>query len=126
MVLSMSNENCLIYPTVDLFVYDLAEGIGQNENKISQNREEFWQKIYGDKISASQLEQLKQAEAETGDYIELLGDKKVVKFDSSLEGYAYPVKIGDTYATQFHLSGKIEPEDKKFAPEEIDRLGWQK
>jgi hypothetical protein len=126
MVLSMSNENCLIYPTVDLFVYDLAEGIGQNENKISQNREEFWQKIYGDQISASQLEKLKQAEAGTGDYIELLGDKKVVKFESSLEGYAYPVKIGDTYAAQFDLSGKIEPEDKKFATEEIDRLGWQK
>jgi len=122
----MSNENCLIYPTVDLFVYDLAEGIGQNENKISQNREEFWQKIYGDQISASQLEQLKQAEAGTGDYIELLGDKKVVKFESSLEGYAYPVKIGDTYAALFDLSGKIEPDDKKFAPQEIDRLGWQK
>jgi len=122
----MSNENLLIYPTVDLFVYDLAEGIGQNENKISENRQNFWQKIYGDKISASQLEQLKQAEAGTGDYIELLGDEKVVKFDSSLEGYAYPVKIGDTYAAQFDLSGKIEPDDKKFAPEEIDRLGWQK
>jgi hypothetical protein len=126
MVLSMSNENLLIYPTVDLFVYDLAEGMGQNENKISQNRELFWQKIYGDKITASQLEKLKQAEAGTGDYIELLGDQKVVKFESSLEGYAYPVKIGDTYAALFDLSGKIEPDDKKFAPEQIDRLGWQK
>ncbi len=122
----MSNENLLIYPTVDLFVYDLAEGMGQNENKISQNRELFWQKIYGDKITASQLEKLKQAEAGTGDYIELLGDQKVVKFESSLEGYAYPVKIGDTYAALFDLSGKIEPDDKKFAPEQIDRLGWQK
>ena len=48
----MSNENWLIYPTVDLFVYDLADGIGQNEDKISQNRELFLQKIYGDNISA--------------------------------------------------------------------------
>jgi len=123
----MSNENLLIYPTVDLFVYDLAEGIGQNENKISQNREQFWQKIYGDKISASQLEKLKQAEAGTGDYIKLLGDPPEVKFESSLDGYAYPVKIGDTYVAQFDLSGKIEPdEDKRFAPKEIDCLGWQK
>jgi hypothetical protein len=123
----MSNENWLIYPTVDLFIYDLADGIGQNENKISQNRELFWQKIYGDQISASQLEKLKEAEAGTGDYIELLvGDTKVVKFESSLDGYAYPVKIGDTYAALFDLSGKIEPDDKKFAPEQIDRLGWQK
>lgn len=122
----MSNENWLIYPTVDLFVYDLADGIGQNENKISQNRQNFWQKIYGDKISASQLEQLKQAETATADYIELLGKNNLAKFESPLDGYAYPVKIGDTYAVQFDLSGKIGPEDKKFAPEEIDRLGWQK
>ncbi|MEG3849778.1 hypothetical protein QT971_21660 [Microcoleus sp. herbarium19] len=119
----MSNENWLIYPTVDLFVYDLADGIGQNEDKISQNRAQFWQKIPGDK----DLEQLKQAETETAEYIELLGDKKFAAFESPLDGYAYPVKIGDTYAAQFDLSGKIEPdEDKKFAPKEIDCLEWLK
>lgn len=123
----MSNENWLIYPTVDLFIYDLADGIGQNEDKISQNRQQFWQKIYGDKISAPQLEKLKQAETETADYIELLGNPKIAKFESPLDGYAYPVKIGDTYAAQFDLSGKIEPdEDKKFAPKEIECLEWLK
>lgn len=123
----MSNENWLIYPTVDLFVYDLAEGIGQNEDKISQNREQFWQKIYGDKISAPQLEKLKQAETETADYIELLGDKQKENFEPPLDGYSYPVKIGDTYAAQFDLSGKIEPdENKRFAPKEIDCLEWLK
>jgi acetolactate synthase small subunit len=120
----MSNENWLIYPTVDLFVYDLADGIGQNEDKISQNRAQFWQKIYGDKTE-SQLESLKQAESETAEYIELLGDKKFAAFESPLDGYAYPVKIGDTYAAQFDLSGKREPDaDKKFAPKEIDCLEW--
>jgi len=122
----MSNENLLIYPTVGLFVYDLAQGIGQTEDKIDQNHQQFWQKIYGDKISAPQLEQLKQAETETADYIKLLGNEKIVPFESTLDGYCYPVKIGDTYAVLFDLSGKIEPDDKKFAPEEIDRLGWQK
>ncbi|NJL69156.1 MAG: hypothetical protein HC894_25500 [Microcoleus sp. SM1_3_4] len=104
----MSNENWPIYPTVDLFVYDLAEGFGENENKISQNRQNFWQKIYGDKLSAQQLEKLKQAEAETADYIELLGKQLIEKFESPLDGYAYPVKIGDTYAAQFDLSGDSE------------------
>jgi acetolactate synthase small subunit len=123
----MSNENWLIYPTVDLFVYDLADGIGQNDDKISQNRVQFWQKIYGDKISESQLENLKQAETETAEYIELLGDKKFAAFESPLDGYAYPVKIGDTYAAQFDLSGKREPDaDKRFAPKEIDDLEWLK
>jgi acetolactate synthase small subunit len=123
----MSNENWLIYPTVDLFVYDLADGIGQNEDKISQNRQQFWQKIYGDKISAPQLAKLKQAETETAEYIELLGDKKFAAFESPLDGYAYPVKIGDTYAAQFDLSGKIESDQENtFKPKEIDCLEWLK
>lgn len=123
----MSKENWLIYPTVDLFVYDLADGIGQNEDKISQNRAQFWQKIHGDKISAPQLEQLKQAETETAEYIELLGDKKFAAFESPLDGYVYPVKIGDTYAAQFDLSGKIESDkEKTFEPKEIDCLEWLK
>ncbi|MCC3512190.1 MAG: hypothetical protein JGK29_25070, partial [Microcoleus sp. PH2017_17_BER_D_A] len=119
----MTNENWLIYPTVDLFVYDLADGIGQSEDKISQNRQQFWQKIYGDKLSQPQQTQIEQAETEIGDYIDLLGNQKVVAFESPLDGYAYPVKFGDTYAVQFDLSGKIEPDsDKKFAPKEIDCL----
>ncbi|MCC3593201.1 hypothetical protein [Microcoleus sp. PH2017_28_MFU_U_A] len=123
----MSKENWLIYPTVDLFVYDLADGIGQNEDKISQNRQQFWQKIYGDKISAPQLAKLKQAETETAEYIELLGDKKFAAFESPLDGYAYPVKIGDTYAAQFDLSGKIESDkENTFKPKEIDCLEWLK
>ncbi|MCC3454251.1 hypothetical protein [Microcoleus sp. PH2017_08_TRC_O_A] len=123
----MSKENWLIYPTVDLFVYDLADGIGQNEDKISQNRAQFWQKIYGDKISAPQLAKLKQAETETAEYIELLGDKKLAAFESPLDGYAYPVKIGDTYAAQFDLSGKIESDkENTFKPKEIDCLEWLK
>ena len=123
----MTNENWLIYPTVDLFVYDLADGIGQTEDKISQNRQQFWQKIYGEKLSPPQQAQIQQAETEIGDYIDLLGDKKVAVFASPLDGYAYPVKFGDTYAVQFDLSGKIEPDtDKKFAPKEIDCLEWLK
>ncbi|MEG4320945.1 MULTISPECIES: hypothetical protein [unclassified Microcoleus] len=124
----MTNENLLIYPTVDLFVYDLADGIGQTEDKISQNRQQFWQKIYGEKLSQPQQTQIEQAETEIGDYIDLLlGDQKVAPFESPLDGYAYPVKFGDTYAVQFDLSGKIEPDtDKKFAAKEIDCLEWLK
>jgi hypothetical protein len=118
----MSKENWLIYPTVDLFVYDLADGIGQNEEKISQNREQFWQKIY-----APQLAKPKQAETETAEYIELLGDQKIAAFEYPLDGYAYPVKIGDTYAAQFDLSGKIESDkENTFKPKEIDCLEWLK
>jgi hypothetical protein len=119
----MSNENKLIYPTVDLFVYDLAPGMGQDEQKISENRQGFGKKIYGEKILAAQLEQLKQAETETGDYIELLGgDTKQENFESNLDGYCYPVKLNDTYGALFNFSGVKVDEYNKLTPKEIDCL----
>ena len=103
-------------------MYDLAQGMGQDEDKISENRQGFGKKLYGEKIHAAQLEQLKQAETETGDYIELLGDKQVEKFESNLDGYSYPVKLNDTYAALFNFSGVEVDEDNKFKPKEIDCL----
>ncbi|MBE9123729.1 hypothetical protein IQ269_23730 [Tychonema sp. LEGE 07199] len=58
-----------------------------------------------------------------------MGDTKtkLAAFESPLDGYAYPVKIGDTYAAQFDLSGKIESDkEKTFEPKKIDCLEWLK
>ncbi|MDJ1172282.1 hypothetical protein PMG71_22900 [Roseofilum sp. BLCC_M154] len=35
----------LIYPTLNLFVYDLLHGLGSDENQVRQNRLDFWRKI---------------------------------------------------------------------------------
>ena len=53
----MNNKNSLIYPTIDLFLYDLKAGLGQDEEQIQSNREQFWQKIYnGNQLNSHLLE----------------------------------------------------------------------
>jgi hypothetical protein len=37
--------NQLIYPTLDLFLYDLRDGLGETETQINQNRVNFRKKL---------------------------------------------------------------------------------
>lgn len=116
----MSDNNQLIYPTVDLFLYDLADGLGESETTIEGNRRKFWQKIYGENLDSGKLETLKQIESTPSDYIELLGTGQ--DFTDDWDGYYYAVKIGDTYALQVDCSGKILPDPQKFLPQDISKL----
>lgn len=108
----MTDQNSLIYPTVDLFLYDLRDGLGQDEEKINLNRKQFWEKIYGTNLEHQRLEDLKQAEKESADYIELLGSDRFEYFEKPLNGYFYPVQMGDTYALQVDCSGDDDPISK--------------
>jgi len=54
-------------------------------------------------------------------YVNILTHRKSFRIALDRENH-----LGLLYAVQFDLSGKIGPEDTKSAPEEIDRLGWQK
>lgn len=38
----------IIYPSINLFLYDLREGFGQDDRKVAQNRRSFVRKLYGD------------------------------------------------------------------------------
>ena len=58
----MTNSTDLIYPTIDLFLYDLKAGLGEEDPKTDENRRQFWQKIYGAQLTNNHLEQFKQAE----------------------------------------------------------------
>lgn len=117
----MTEPNTLIYPTIDLFLYDLAEGLGQSDKAIAQYRKNFWRRIYGDKLTNVQLETFTQAELELSDYIELLGAgaNSSKAFEPPLDGYYYPVKLGDTYALQVDCSSDIDDPALKFAPRDI-------
>ena len=117
----MTEPNTLIYPTIDLFLYDLAEGIGQCDSAIAQNRENFWRRIYGDKLINTQLETATQAELELSDYIELLGTKPkpYQEFAAPLNGFYYPVKLGDTYALQVDCSSDLDDKTLASTPHDI-------
>ncbi|HEY9799620.1 MAG TPA: hypothetical protein V6D25_04620 [Leptolyngbyaceae cyanobacterium] len=117
----MNQQYQLIYPTLDLFLYDLKEGLGQDDAKIKENRQLFWQKVYGDKLDNKKLEHLAKAEADSSDYIQLLGNKQAEIFPDPLNGYYYPVQLGDTYALQVECTANYIT-DYKDLPQSIDCL----
>jgi hypothetical protein len=111
------NQSQLIYPTLDLFLYDLAQGIGQSESEINQNQNRFWQRIYGEKITEKDLTEFQTRENTLSSYIELLDTQRIEHFKHPLDGFYYPVKLGDTYALQIDYSGKRNDSEWDNLPE---------
>jgi len=110
----------LIYPTLDLYVYDLRESLGETEKEIDKNREKFQAKIAvpgqtQDRLSKS-LESLnKRDRLPETEYVELLENKRL-SFETQvitkeknypLKGYYYPVRMNDTYGLLIDCS--VEP-----------------
>lgn len=110
----MPEETTLIYPTLELFLYDIREGLGQHTQRIDDNRKHFWQRIYSELQNNSStkefqdetfIDKLKESEKSEANFIELLGADIVKHFERPLEGYYHPVLIGDTYALRVNCSG---------------------
>ena len=113
-------NNLLIYPTIDLFVYQLAEGLGQSDSDIAENRRNLWEKIYGHKLDEQQLKEFQQREVETSDYIPLLKTDTEKLFPEPQDGFYNPVKIGDTYSLQINCSSDKSENFGPLAPHEIN------
>lgn len=103
--------NNLIYPTINLFIYDLRNGLGQSSKEIKENRQIFESKL-PEKIRESLFDFDTDLESE---YTELLGNKRekkqkpIKEFDSICgiyEGYYYPVRLGDNYGLLIDCSVK--------------------
>lgn len=108
----MNNNLQLIYPTLDIFLYDLGDGLGQSEPKINENRLKFWQKIYP-RLTQEELKPFAEAESLATDGLNLLQTKnRIQAFESPYDGYYYPVKHGDTYVLQINYSGEGRADTK--------------
>ncbi len=115
----MNNNLQLIYPTLDIFLYDLGDGLGQSETKINENRLKFWQKIYP-RLTQEELQPFAEAETLASDGLELLQKKPAIQaFESPYDGYYYPVKLGDTYALQIDCSGEQRTNSQTSQPLEV-------
>ena len=103
----MTQQPTITYPTIDLFLYDLREGLGQDAENVNENRKQFWKKIYPN-LDEKQLEELaeksEKLEKAEADYVELLTPQKQEKFQPNLEGYYWALQLGDTYALQLDCS----------------------
>ncbi len=111
--------NKIIYPTLRLFLYDLRDGLGQNESEIAQMQENFKLKI-PKKIRYLIDENNKSFDA---DYVELLGKKRIERFydkQQDYEGYYYPVRLHDTYGLLLDCSASSR--NKLYKPNYYKKL----
>ncbi len=88
----------IINPTIDLFLYDLRNSLGDDEKDIEEKRQYFYQKFHPtvqEKLKRDGKENNKGIEVE---YIHLLKSTHAFFPNSSREdGYYYPVRLGDSY-----------------------------
>lgn len=103
--------NEIIYPTIDLFLYDLRNSLGESQDEINRNRA-YFQKKLPESVHLSLFQKDSYFEDE---YIELL--TKPNFFETSdepypLQGYYYPVRLGDTYGLLLDCSvnNQTEPQ----------------
>jgi hypothetical protein len=115
----MSNSNFLIYPNLDLFTYYLANGLGQDDKEVYSNYQSFC-RLFG---NLECLKNFDDIESENSDYIELLdGEKGYQPLPDNLDGFYYPVKLGDSYALQINCAGKWGEPEQRYIPQTINAL----
>ena len=110
----MSNPTNIIFPTLDLFLYDLKDGLGEDDEVIDDRCKTFCKRIFGDldeKAFNQKYAQLKQYLYSEADGVDLL-ETRFRKFDSPFDGYYYPRQFGDTYALLVDYSGKLDAKGK--------------
>ncbi|MEH1951908.1 MAG: hypothetical protein V7K77_33895 [Nostoc sp.] len=84
----------IIYPTIDLFLYDLKYSLGDTPEEIKQNQQSFYNKI--PEYIRPLLENGQDLQSE---YVHLLKDvyAPTKHHNEEYEGYLYPVLLGDSY-----------------------------
>jgi len=109
----------LIYPTVDLFLYDLRDGLGQSDEKITENRQNFWRKIDPTVINPSATN-----ENPDKDFVKLHSQR----FPEPLDGMYFALQIGDTYFLQVDASEVVSPKEPtlKDKPRPLEQLALLK
>ena len=106
--------NRIIYPTVDVFLYDLRDGLGDNPEEVEQHWQTFKQKL-----PQSFHDLLNFSSGFESDYEELLTGQ-FGHFGSESQGYKgfyYPVRMSDMYGLLLDCS----PADS-VTPQPVDCL----
>lgn len=105
--------NALVYPTLDLFLYDLKEALNITDEATQKNQEIFTKKL---PPNVSIVDPNSESE-----YLELL-PKKTEDFETDkVNGYYYPVRLNDVYGLQIDCSVNNQTE-----PQTVEYFGFLK
>ncbi|NET60974.1 MAG: hypothetical protein F6K47_34045 [Symploca sp. SIO2E6] len=104
--------NNIIYPTLDLFLYDLRNTLGEGQDELETTRDLFQKKLPEDIHEVL----FQKDTVFEDDYLELL-PKKIKSFQTNsepypLQGYYYPVRLNDLYGLLLDCSvnNQTEPQ----------------
>lgn len=103
----------IVYPTIDLFIYDLRYSLGDTPEEIEQNKKNFFNKFSDYVDSSLFIENTQDFESE---YVYLLKNVQApIKPHHHYEGYFYPVLLGDTYGLLIDcaVKNKVEAQPAK-------------
>jgi hypothetical protein len=103
----------LVYPTLDLFLYDLKEALNTTDEATRKNQEIFTEKL-------PQSVKIIDSDSEV-EYLELLTQKREEFETDKIEGYYYPVRLNDVYGLQIDGSVKNQTE-----PQPVECFGFLK
>jgi hypothetical protein len=120
----------LIYPTINFIQYNLREGLGNSESDMLARSRSFYYKFLLD-LTEEDLSKYRQREQDDREFNQLLYTD-ITSFpyqllQKPLDGFYYPVQLGDTYALQLNYSGKFvggkptrQPQDYHTAVSNLD------
>ena len=108
----------LIYPTVDVFIYDLRKTLLDTDTQIQARRERFLQKAYQGEILKQKITELAQSENDNTDYLELIRET----FERDLDGYYYALQFSDGYSLQVNYSGEKKAETIQNQPVALEKI----
>jgi hypothetical protein len=98
----------LIYPTINLFQYNLRQGLGDNDAQILARSTGFYRKFLPED---KDLQIYRDRELPDREFNELLKSSSSASnyqpLGSGLDGFYCPVQLGDVYALQLNYSGKL-------------------
>lgn len=105
--------NKLTYPTLDLFLYSLRDGLGEDKDDIKKNHANFWANLPENlKVPLSEEEKVENTEyVRLLEFSEAANRQKQFFFTGKVgdtkypfEASYYPIRLSDTYALLFDCS----------------------
>lgn len=115
--MTMRMNDIIIYPTVDLFLYDLRESLGQPPAQLDRNWDNFKHKLPAELQGC-----LKRDNSFDPESVDLL-NKRFYEFGNpgdTYQGFYYPVRMSDTYGLLLDCS--INDTKKPYPAKSIKRV----
>jgi hypothetical protein len=111
----------LIYPTINLFQYNLREGLGDSNAVKLARSQSFYSKFLPD---LKDLAKYREREQPNREFNQLLyTDRSTPVYfplPPQFDGFYYPVQLGDTYALQLNYSGQLVGNKPDLRPQSLD------